>query len=238
MKRQTSLVLLGGALVGYLVGHAVSPSGVEAAPAPAPQNQASAAPALPALMPGQPTTAMYWSSDDLRKIVAARAAARRPQGGAYSPVQNNPPAGGGQGPGGGFQTQRFRTHNIGINSRFYWDPVVPANLTGVPSHYDDAEQHEGVSDFYVILGGGGKMVVDGEIENRQYRRAGDLKSLLLPGEFCGQPLKNATTYDVKPGDWLAIPPNAPHWQLPEPGDGMSYLLLKVNVGLYPGSISR
>jgi len=91
---------------------------------------------------------------------------------------------------------------------------------------------------YVIIGGGGQMVVDGEIENRQYRRAGDLKSLLLPGEFCGQPIRGGTTYDVKPGDWLAIPPNAPHWQLPKPGEGMSYLLLKVNVGLYPGSIAR
>ena len=95
-----------------------------------------------------------------------------------------------------------------------------------------------MSDFYVILGGGGKMVLDGEIENRQYRRAGDLKSLLLPGEFVGQPIKGGTTYDVKPGDWLAIPPNAPHWQLPQPDGGMSYLLLKVNVGLYPGSIAR
>jgi serine/threonine-protein kinase len=56
--------------------------------------------------------------------------------------------------------------------------------------------------------------------------------------FAGAGIKGGTTYDVKPGDWLAIPPNAPHWQLPQADGGMSYLLLKVNVGLYPGSIAR
>jgi mannose-6-phosphate isomerase-like protein (cupin superfamily) len=234
MKRKMFFVLLGGAVFGYLAGHLSSPREAAAQTAAPAANTG-----LPALMPEQPTTAMYWNADDLRKMAAERGATPRVQGGAYA--DRNPryqPPSQGRPQGNQFQTQRFRTHSIGTNSRFYWDPPVPANLTGIMSHYDDVEQHEGVSDFYVILGGGGKMVVDGEIENRQYRRAGDLKSLLLPGEFVGQPIKGGTTYDVKPGDWLAIPPNAPHWQLPQADGGMSYLLLKVNVGLYPGSIAR
>ena len=56
--------------------------------------------------------------------------------------------------------------------------------------------------------------------------------------FAGQPITGGKTYAVKAGDWLAIPPNDPHWQLPAPNQGMSYLLLKINAGIYPGSISR
>ena len=42
---------------------------------------------------------------------------------------------------------------------------------------------------------------------------------------------------VKPGDLLTIPPNTPHWAQPDPG-GLTYVLLKVNVGLYPWPLSR
>src|SRR5882762_7926512 len=144
MKRKIVFVLLGSAALGYLAGNLSSPRESVAAQA--------APTTLPALMPDQPTTAMYWNSDDLRKMAAERAATPRVQGGAYA--DRNPryqPQGQGRGQGTQFQTQRFRTHSIGTNSRFYWDPPVPANLTGIMSHYDDVEQHEGVSDFYVIL---------------------------------------------------------------------------------------
>jgi hypothetical protein len=194
--------------------------------------------ANPPLYPDPPNKPMHWRIDDLRKIHDARLEAQKAnpgrgtQGGGIALPPGTP----------AFQGQRFRTHNISTNFRVYYENERPANLTGVMSHYDDVEQHEGVSDFYVITGGGGRMVVDGVIENREYRRAAGGNTgntaILLPGEFDGQPIRDGTTYEVKPGDWLAIPPNVPHWQLPAPNAGMSYLLLKVNVGIYPGSIAR
>lgn len=237
MKGVASALLI-GALVGYASG-ALGQAGrgrgqTDPLGTPAPNIPPVA---NPPLFPGEDNKPMHWSIDDLRKIHEARAAFQRAN------PDRGTQGGGGALPAGTprFQGQRFRTHNISSNFRAYYPQERPANLTGVMSHYDDVEQHEGVSDFYVITGGGGKMVVDGVIENREYRRAGGnsgTSSFLLPGEFAGQPIKGGKTYDVKPGDWLAIPPNDPHWQLPAPDEGMSYLLLKINVGLYPGSISR
>lgn len=230
MIRKIVLVLSSSMILGYWIGGGLGPRQAAATQAPAAGSQAAettAEPGLPALMPGQPTAAMYWSIDTLRKIHAERIAIGPRSQGEVGRGQPTP-----------FRGERFRTHSIGFNTRFYWDPPRPSNLTGTLSHYDDAEQHEGVSDFYVIIGGGGKILVNGVIANRQYRRASGPNSLLLPGEFVGQPVQDATVYTVKPGDWLNIPPNTPHWQQPNPGTGMSYLLLKINVGLYPGSLSR
>ncbi|HEV2387898.1 MAG TPA: hypothetical protein VGS20_11650 [Candidatus Acidoferrales bacterium] len=218
MIGKIALVLVGSVAFGYWLGVGLGPARPAVNPA---QSQ------LPALLPGQPTAAMYWSIDTLRKIHAERIAIGPRSQGEVGRGQATP-----------FRGERFRTHSIGFNTRFYWDLPRPSNLTGTVSHYDDAEQHEGVSDFYVIIGGSGKILVDGVIANRQYRRASGPDSLLLPGEFVGQPVENATVYTVKPGDWLNIPPNTPHWQQPDPNAGMSYLLLKINIGLYPGSLSR
>lgn len=91
-----------------------------------------------------------------------------------------------------------------------------------------AEQHEGVTDIYFITAGSGTVVVGGEIENRQ-------TVANMPGEYRGQPIKGGQNYKVKAGDILSIPPNAPHLTHPDAG-GVSYMLLKVNVGMYPWSI--
>lgn len=230
--------LLVGALVGYATG-ALGQGGRGRGPTDPLGTPAPNIPpvANPPLFPGEENKPMHWSVDDLRKIHAARAAFQRAN------PDRGTQAGGGALPAGTptFQGQRFRTHNISTNFRAYYPQERPANLTGIMSHYDDVEEHEGVSDFYVFTGGGGQMIVDGLIENREYRRASGntgSASFLLPGEFAGQPISGGKTYNVKAGDWMAIPPNDPHWQLPTPDEGMSYLLLKINVGLYPGSISR
>ena len=244
--RRTAAALLLSALVGYIAGSIDPPMASVTHPQARAQSDPLGTPppnippvANPPLYPDSPQKPMHWSIDDLRRIHEARAAFQRAN-------PDRPTQGGSSGltqpPGTPvFQGQRFRTHNISTNFRAYFDAERPANLTGVMSHYDDVEQHEGVSDFYVFTGGSGQMVVDGVIDNREYRRASGNSgsaSLLLPGEFAGQPIKGGKTYTVKAGDWLAIPPNDPHWQLPAPKEGMSYLLLKVNVGIYPGSISR
>jgi mannose-6-phosphate isomerase-like protein (cupin superfamily) len=86
----------------------------------------------------------------------------------------------------------------------------------------DAEQHEGNTDVYFVVAGSGTVVVGGDIEDRR---------TIMPGEYGGR-LKGGARFTVQAGDILNIPPNTPHGTLGDAG-GMTYVLMKVNVGLYP-----
>jgi mannose-6-phosphate isomerase-like protein (cupin superfamily) len=108
------------------------------------------------------------------------------------------------------------------------------SLTKVKSVWDDAEQHAGAYDFYVFTGGSGQMIVGGKIENRKNLMDKDGP---VPGEHRGQPVVDAQTLNVKTGDWLLIPPDTPHQPKPDPG-GFSYMIMKINVGIYPWSLIR
>ena len=88
-----------------------------------------------------------------------------------------------------------------------------------------AEFHEGVSDIYFIAAGSGTITVGGEIENR-------VQVSNMPGEYQGSAVRGGRDYLVKAGDVLNIPPATAHLTHPGAG-GMSYMLLKVNVGMYP-----
>jgi mannose-6-phosphate isomerase-like protein (cupin superfamily) len=98
--------------------------------------------------------------------------------------------------------------------------VHRAGQTGNP------EQHEGVTDVYFVTGGSGSVVVGGEIPNRRVVR---------PGEYSGDPITGGQTFKLQAGDILNIPPNAPHATMADAG-GMTYVLMKINVGLYPWSL--
>ncbi len=78
------------------------------------------------------------------------------------------------------------------------------------------------------------MIVGGKIANRQNLQD---KDGIIPGEYRGQPVIGAETYKVKPGDWLLIPPDTPHQPKPDVG-GFSYMIMKINVGVYPWSLIR
>jgi len=108
------------------------------------------------------------------------------------------------------------------------------SLTKVNSVWDDAEQHAGAYDFYVITGGTGEMIVGGKIANRQNLTD---KDGVIPGEYRGQPVVGAQTFKVKAGDCLLIPPDTPHQPKPDAG-GFSYVIMKINVGVYPWSLVR
>ena len=71
-----------------------------------------------------------------------------------------------------FESLQTRTHGVSLFFRTKFDSPRPANRSGIVSLVDDADQHEGVTDFYVIAGGTGQMVTDGEIEHRQYGHEG------------------------------------------------------------------
>lgn len=203
MKRLVPLVLLS---IGYLAGYASGPRASTAAQTQAaqaqPQGRGQQAPLA------HPTKSIYWPVETLKKGHAdavARAAAGQTGrgGGAPSPVM-------------------VRTPNLSMSlnhRRHLGKPQLSAQK--IMSMWDDAESHEGNYDFYVIVGGSGTVVVDGPMENSVRINAPN-----LPGEFRGQPITNGISYKVKEGDWLLIPPDAPHWPQPDPG-GMTYLRMVI-----------
>src|SRR5438093_184881 len=89
----------------------------------------------------------------------------------------------------------------------------------------NAEQHEGATDVYVVVAGSGTVTVGGQIENKRISR---------PGEYTG-PIQGGKPFKLQAGDILDIPANMPHATVPDAG-GMTYVLMKVNVGLYPWSL--
>ena len=157
MKRIVPVVLLGSAVVGYLAGYAVSPAGSLTAQGP------GGVPALtragyPPLAPDQPAKAQHFRIDDLRRQHTERVAATI----ARTPL---PP----------FQGMMSRTHNIQLVTRVPHDTPQPSSMTRRMSRFGEAEQHEGVSDVYIVIGGTGTIVTGGEIERestgRPIRRA-------------------------------------------------------------------
>jgi mannose-6-phosphate isomerase-like protein (cupin superfamily) len=95
------------------------------------------------------------------------------------------------------------------------------NVNQVPN----AEQHEGATDVYFVVAGSGTVTVGGELESKRISR---------PGEYTG-PIRGGKPFKLQAGDILDIPANMPHATVPDAG-GMTYVLMKVNVGLYPWSL--
>lgn len=223
MKVLIPFMMMGCAVVGYFVGYSVGPEASVLAQAPA-QGQTGAPslerPGSPPIAPDQPAKEQYWNIDDLRKMHAERVAAAA--AGKPTPY---------------VELLSGRTHMVRLITRLPHDKPIPSAYTGRMSIWDDAEQHQGVSDIYVVVGGSATMVVGGVIEKREYRPAYGPGSFLLPGEFVGQPIIGGRTYKVKAGDILNIPPDTAHQAQPDPG-GITYFLIKVNVGLYPWQIAR
>jgi mannose-6-phosphate isomerase-like protein (cupin superfamily) len=90
------------------------------------------------------------------------------------------------------------------------------------------EFHEGNTDIYFIVAGSGTLLTGGEIVDKESIPG-------RPGEYRGPSIRNGRAYSVKAGDVINMPPSTPHQSLPDPG-GFSYILVKVNVGVYPWSI--
>ena len=242
MKKSASLIALAAAAIGFIAGYVLKPaphSNVNAqsenfflVPAALAQEKKLEvmpfnynSPREPALAPDAPPT-MYWSVDDLRKAhselaeVAAKAMKEAGTGSSQSF-------------GGGPVHVSSRNFSIFQLYRLHREQPV-ASLTKVNSVWDDAEQHAGAYDFYVITGGTGEMIVGGKIANRQNLMDKDGP---VPGEYRGQPIIGGQTFKVKAGDCLLIPPDQPHQPKPDAG-GFSYVIMKINVGVYPWSLIR
>ena len=186
-------------VIGYLAGLAGGWPGVAAQQA-TPQSAPPAWASIP-LAPNQGEV-IQWPAADLQKVHATLAS--RSNGRILSKPRDLVPL------------PMMRTHMFDVVHR----PQVTGDAT--------AEQHEGVTDLYVILGGSGRLTVGGEIANRQVIPN-------RPGEYTGRPITGGRTITLKPGDIVDVPPNTPHATVAEAG-GVTYMLIKINVGLYPWSL--
>lgn len=244
MNRITVFLLSIG--VGYVTNHFMYATTTAQVRPPASQGTPAAAGDPNALPPAIPQVAnppvypdpekhepIYWSVDDLRKIFQARSAyaLAHPNAAFFSPAELPPgtPT---------FQADRYRTHYFGMSFRHRYGAPQPSNMTGRMSLYDDADQHQGATDFYVITGGSGFTILGGMIENREqapmpagFRNRANMQAI-LPGEFSGQPVIGGESFDTREGDWFMIPPNTPHWWQTGPG-GMGYIMMKIDIGWYP-----
>jgi hypothetical protein len=242
MKKIVPLITLAAASLGFIAGYALKSAPRSSAdassakfylvtPAQAQEKKAEVmpfdynSPREPALAPDAPPTT-YWSADDLHKAhselaeVAAKALKEAGTGSSQSF-------------GGGPVHVSSRNFSIFQLYRLHREQPV-LSLTKVNSVWDDAEQHAGAYDFYVITGGTGEMIVGGKIANRQNLMEKDGP---VPGEYRGQPIIGGQTFKVKAGDCLLIPPDTPHQPKPD-GGGFSYVIMKINVGVYPWSLIR
>jgi len=242
MKRTFPVVVIAAALVGYLVGRASRATSQPALvghlsdlslvqKAFAQEGQRQALPfgygsaEDPTLAPDAPPPT-HWDIDEVKaahaRLVATAAKAATEAG-----------SGSTQAFGGGPVSVQTRNFSMFMLYRKHRDQPV-LSLTKVNSLWDDAEQHAGVYDFYVFTGGTGEMIVGGKIANQQNLHD---KDGVIPGEYRGQPIIGGKTFKVKAGDWLLIPPNTPHQPKPDVG-GFSYMIMKINVGMYPWALVR
>jgi mannose-6-phosphate isomerase-like protein (cupin superfamily) len=199
MVRWTPITLVASVLFGYLAGAASTSRSVAAA-----QQATATAPPSSSAIPlapnqGEPT---YWSADDLKNVHAQLAA--RSNGRIVSKPRDL------------MQLPMMRTH--------MFDVVHRPKLNTTPA----AEQHEGVTDLYIVLGGAGTLTVGGEIADRKMIPN-------RPGEYTGGAIKGGRSFRLKTGDIVDVPPNTPHASQGDEG-GLTYMLIKVNVGLYPWSL--
>jgi mannose-6-phosphate isomerase-like protein (cupin superfamily) len=242
MKKRFVLCVVSAAVVGYVVGRT---SGSTAAPVVgghfsdlsfiepgfAQDNKPEVmpfgfnSPRLPAQAPDAPPIT-HWSINDMEKAHAdmAEKAAK---------LISHPGSGSSQAFVGGPIDLQTRNFSMYMLYRIHREQPV-LSLTKINSVWDDAEQHAGVYDFYVFTGGTGQMIVGGRIENRKNLTDKDGP---VPGEYRGQPIVGGQTFNVKAGDWLLIPPDQPHQPQPAPG-GFSYMIMKINTGIYPWSLIR
>jgi hypothetical protein len=231
MKHIFSMIVL-SVLAGFFAGRITAPAEAAHAQAAAPAQPQQPAPETmpfgfnrpgrPVQAPDAPPETVYWNIEDIRKAhasLADRAAKAPTQTGLFG--------------GGSAVRLSTRVFSMSMIYRSHRDKPVDS-LTKVNSLWDDAEQHAGVYDFYIITGGSGEIVVGGKIANRQ-----NLTDPVgpVPGEYRGQPIDGGKTYKVKEGDWLVIPPDVPHQPKPDPG-GFSYMIMKINTGMYPWSLIR
>ena len=213
MKRFIPACWLGTTMLAFFLGYAIGPVRSAAIQNAATQGSTQQPPAAGALPPGD-YSRMQLSPDQGEPTLFAGAELRKTH-----PELQARAAQGGQAlsnPRDLMKPMVTRTHSFILMHR-------PELRTAAQA--PNAEQHEGATDVYFVVAGSGTVTVGGEIDNKRIGR---------PGEYTG-PIKGGKPFKLQAGDILDIPPNMPHATVPDAG-GMTYVLMKVNVGLYPWSL--
>lgn len=204
----------GTVMAAFLAGYAVGPTAPNAAPAGGQGAAPSPAPALAGALPPGDYSRMAIAPDQGEPVLLSGAAMRQAHGELQARAAKS---------GQAIANPRdlmtplvTRTHSFILMHR-----PQPRAASAAPS----SEQHEGASDVYFIVSGSGTVTVGGDIDGRRTVR---------PGEHVG-PIRGGKPFKLAAGDILNIPANMPHATVPDAG-GMTYVLMKVNVGLYPWSL--
>ncbi len=211
MKRFVAIVWSGTLVVAYMAGSAIGPAGSAAQTAAGAQQQPPPAGALP---PGE-YSKIQVAPDQGEPTHYSGDALRK----SHAALQ-----------------ARAKSGQAGVAPRDFMTPLVTRNYSYILLHRTAptaaqasqkpaAELHEGVSDIYYVVGGSGTVLVGGDIENKRISR---------PGEYGGQ-MAAGKPFKLQAGDILTIPANMAHGTVPDAG-GMTYVLQKINVGLYPWSL--
>ncbi len=222
MKRMSKgvwiAVVAGGLFVGYIT-HVRSSVAAQQQTAdslpPAPEwKSARPAPYLHTgnltMWPNQPIDGTHWSIDDIRNAHRAMAEAEK----AGKSVEPNS------------TLHDFpywtRTHSMFIYHAPFSKPTI-------------AEQHVGYSQFIVIMGGTGTVQAGGTLQNATMLQE---KGSPIWGELRGPSVSGGVTYNVKDGDWVSIPANTPAHIKASAAGGLSYMVMKINAGLFPWELIR
>ena len=184
------LLLLGGG-IGYAVALRAAAQAPQAARAQTSTFQAESWTNVP-LTPNQPDKATHWSVEEMTRVhetLKTRAAKGEPLN-----ARNL------------MTLPMTRTHGYTVGHRTSKDPVI-------------AEQHDGVTDVYFVMGGSATMTAGGQMAARQQ---------LTEGEFRGSSINGGQRQKLAPGDVVHIPARTPHQLLIEPGKEFSYFVVKVD----------
>lgn len=102
---------------------------------------------------------------------------------------------------------------------FAWTPGYRVALRRVPPGPGTPEMHEDKAQLYVVLSGTGTHIMGGK--PKTVKDVGD-------GNHVSQdPLEGATTYHLKPGDVLVVPPLTWHQTGADGGQPMTYRLIDI-----------
>ena len=214
MKRLMPIFFCSATILGFLAGYAVSPAGSAAGQAPAPGGAGAAQtpPSAGALPPGD-YSRINIAPDQGEPTLFSGAALKKAHAELQARAKN------------GQVVANPRDLMPPLVTRTHWFTLLHRPALATASATPNAEQHEGVTDVYFIVGGTGTVTVGGSIDSKRTPR---------PGEFQGA-IKGGKPFKLQAGDILNIPPNMPHATVPDAG-GMTYVLMKVNIGMYPWSL--
>lgn len=98
-----------------------------------------------------------------------------------------------------------------------------------------AQQHFGYHQFIVIMGGSGTVQAGGTLNKPVVLTE---KGQPISGELRGASISGGETFQVGKGDWVSIPGNSPTQVKASGADGLTYMVMKINAGVYPWEFIR